>query len=73
MRRWRSYLRLALAGFVLLAILTAVLWLVRAEAAWGFLILTYYWIIFCFIVGVILLAAALLRRLAGRTARPSSE
>jgi hypothetical protein len=68
MRFWRTYLRIGLAGLAFLALMTAVSWLLRAEAAWGFLILTYYWILLCLIVGLILCLAVALRRFAGRFA-----
>ena len=71
MRLWRVYLRVVLGGFALLAFLTAVLWTLRAVAAWGFLILAYYWIALCLVVGVILLLVSSLRRSANRFANPS--
>jgi hypothetical protein len=71
MRLWRTYRRIALSGLVFLAGMTTVSWLLRAPAAGGFLILTYYWIALCLIVGLILLFATALRRSANRFAKPS--
>jgi hypothetical protein len=56
------YLRIGLSGFAFLALLTAVLRLLRAPATWGFFILTSYWIGLCLVVGLV----RAVRRLASR-------
>jgi hypothetical protein len=71
MRLWRTYLRVGLGGLAFLAVMTAALWLLRAEAAWGFFILTFYWVVLWLVVGVILLLASALRPSANRSAKPS--
>jgi len=50
--------------FILVRVLSAV-------AAWGFFILTFYWIALWLVVGVILLLVSTLRRSANRFVKPS--
>jgi hypothetical protein len=71
MRLWRTYLRVGLGGSAFLVVMTAALWLLRAAPAWGFFVLTFYWIALCLVVGVILLLVSALRRSANRSAKPS--
>lgn len=71
MRLWRTYLRVGLGGSAFLAVMTALLWLLRGVAAWGVFILTFYWIALWLVVGVILLLVSALRRSANRSVKPS--
>ena len=70
MRLWRIYFGVGLGVLVLLILLTVVTWVQGADD-FGIVLLTVYWIVLCILVGLILLFARAVRRLAGRFAEPS--
>jgi hypothetical protein len=64
MRLWRMYFGVGLGVLVVLILLTVVTWVQGADD-FGIVLLTEYWIVLCVVVGLILLFAKAVRRLAG--------